>query len=174
MKKFDPDKELSKVQNKNQSNFNASKINNMYVPILVIACSLLTFVGITFSANIVDDDKGEYSVKVAIVGNEDATYEIIGADDLNKNSRKITIEVKAQDGTKTKYTISLKSKNNVVTTEEEKPQEFKLENKLLALDKEARRGNPEMEAIEKSKWTGEKMNNMTDKQFDRLQRDEGR
>ena len=51
---------------------------------------------------------------------------------------------------------------------------FKLENKLLALDKEARRGNPEMEAIEKSKWTGEKMNNMTDKQFDRLQRDEGR
>ena len=38
MKKFDPDKELSKVQNKNQSNFNASKINNMYVPILVIAC----------------------------------------------------------------------------------------------------------------------------------------
>ena len=75
MKKFDLDKELSKVQNKNQSNFNASKINNMYVPILVIACSLLTFVGITFSANIVDDDKGEYSVKVAIVGNEDATYE---------------------------------------------------------------------------------------------------
>ena len=51
---------------------------------------------------------------------------------------------------------------------------FRLENKLLALDKEARRENPEMEAIEKSKWTGEKMNNMTDKQFDRLQRDEGR
>ena len=51
---------------------------------------------------------------------------------------------------------------------------FKLENKLLALDKEAKSENPEMKAIEKSKWTAEKMNDMTDKELDRLQRDEGR
>ena len=81
---------------------------------------------------VIDDSINELNVK-ATPEDPDATYEIIGADDLNKNSRKITVEVKAPDGTKTKYTISLKSKNNVVTTEEEKPQEFKLENKHLVI-----------------------------------------
>ena len=71
MKKFDPDKELAKMQNKNQSIFNASKINNMYVPILVIACSILSFVGITFSANLVEDNKAEYNVEVTVMGDEE-------------------------------------------------------------------------------------------------------
>ncbi len=74
MKKFDPDKELAKMQNKNQSIFNASKINNMYVPILVIACSILSFVGITFSANLVEDNKAEYNVEVTVMGDEEYTY----------------------------------------------------------------------------------------------------
>ncbi len=75
MKRFDPDKELAKIQNRSQVGFNASKINNMYVPILVICCSLLAFVGITFSANLVEDDRENFNVKVSIVGNNDYVYE---------------------------------------------------------------------------------------------------
>lgn len=75
MRKFDPDKELARVQNKNQSVFNGSKINNMYVPILVIACSLLCFVGVTFSANLVEDNRSEYNVKISVVGTDGYIYD---------------------------------------------------------------------------------------------------
>ena len=69
---------------------------------------------------------------------------------------------------------SYRDLQSMKSLEELQKLKFKLENKLLALDKEAKSENPEMEAIAKCKWTAEKMNDMTDKELDRLQRDEGR
>lgn len=72
MRKFNPEKELQKVQN-NKKNVNSSKLSNMYVPLLIIACSCLAMVGITFSANLADSSKNEYVVRIDIInGNEDS------------------------------------------------------------------------------------------------------
>lgn len=74
MKKFDPEKELSKVQNNKHSYVNASKLSNMYIPILVIACGVLSIVGITFSANLVSDDRTSYKVRIDIIGGDEETF----------------------------------------------------------------------------------------------------
>lgn len=50
-----------------------------------------------------------------------------------------------------------------------------LESKLSRLSRESQRINPAREALEASKWTGQKPENMTDLDFDRWQRsDDGR
>lgn len=45
-----------------------------------------------------------------------------------------------------------------------------LENRLLELNKQSQRSNPNRESLEASKWTGQKPKNMSDLDFDRLQR----
>lgn len=73
MKKFNPDEEYEKVQNRKISN--SSKLNNVFVPVLVVACSCLALVGVTFSSKLVDDTKNEYTVRVEILGNgKEQTY----------------------------------------------------------------------------------------------------
>ena len=73
MKKFNPDEEYGKVQIRKISN--SSKLNNVFVPVLVVACSCLALVGVTFSSKLVDDTKNEYTVKVEILGNgKEQTY----------------------------------------------------------------------------------------------------
>ena len=50
-----------------------------------------------------------------------------------------------------------------------------LENRLSQLDKEGQRRNPRSEALEASKWTGQKPNGMSDHDFDFYQKgDDGR
>ena len=49
-----------------------------------------------------------------------------------------------------------------------------LENRLLELDKQIQKANSTRESLEAAKWTGRKPKNMSDYDFDRLQRDEGR
>ncbi len=73
MRKFDPDKELAKIQNNQKSNFNTSKLSNMFVPLLVIGCCLLSIVAITFSATLAND-KDLYKVRVDVIGQDDTTF----------------------------------------------------------------------------------------------------
>lgn len=74
MKKFNPDKELQKVQFKNASNENSTKLSNLCIPVLVIACSCLAMAGITFSANLVDDGKEIYTVRVEVINGNETSY----------------------------------------------------------------------------------------------------
>ncbi len=73
MKKFNPEKELQKVQF-SKKNVNNSKLSNMYVPLLVIACSCLAMVGITFSANLAEDGKEKYSIKIDVINGDQDSY----------------------------------------------------------------------------------------------------
>lgn len=47
-----------------------------------------------------------------------------------------------------------------------------LENRLLELDKQSKRIDPRKEALEASKWTGQKPQSMSRHDFDRFQRDD--
>lgn len=49
-----------------------------------------------------------------------------------------------------------------------------LDSRLSELTKQSQRRSPERESLEESKWTGQKPKNMTDHDFDRFQRDDGR
>lgn len=76
MERFNPEKELAKVQNRSQSSFNSSKLSNMFIPVFIIACSALSIVGLAFSANLAERPKGpSYNVKVNIVGKNNTSYE---------------------------------------------------------------------------------------------------
>lgn len=77
MKKFNPDEELNRVRNqKTQSN--SSKLNNMFVPVLVIACSCMALIGVTFSSKLAEDTKSRFTIKVEMLGNGDnKSYEKI-------------------------------------------------------------------------------------------------
>ena len=47
-----------------------------------------------------------------------------------------------------------------------------LSNRYERLAQQSKRRNPEMEALEAAKWTGQKPEHLTDAEFDRWQRDE--
>lgn len=74
MKKFNPEKELVKVQKDKKISSNSSKLSNMYVPLLVVACSCLAMVGVAFSSKLVDDSKRTFTITVDVLGAEDYTY----------------------------------------------------------------------------------------------------
>lgn len=75
MKKFDPNAELSKVQKKKNVSVNASKISNMYIPFLVVGCSCLAMIGITFSSKLSLDEEDVYNVKIDIINGEEEKIE---------------------------------------------------------------------------------------------------
>ncbi len=74
MKKFNPEAELSRVQKRNNVSFNSSKMSNMFIPFLVVGCSMLAMVGITFSTKLAVDDKDIYSVNVQILNGKIDEY----------------------------------------------------------------------------------------------------
>ncbi len=74
MKKFNPDEELNKMKEKNKLS-NISKLQNAYVPILVVACSCLAMIGVTFSAKLTVDDINYYTVKIDIINGNEKIYE---------------------------------------------------------------------------------------------------
>lgn len=49
-----------------------------------------------------------------------------------------------------------------------------LDSRLSELTRQSQRSNPQREALEESKWTGQKPRNMSDHDFDRFQRDDER
>lgn len=49
-----------------------------------------------------------------------------------------------------------------------------LDNRVESLTRQSQRRNPEREALEASKWTGQKPKNLTNYEFDRAQRDDPR
>lgn len=77
MKKFDPEKELSKIKNSHQTTNISSKLSNMYVPLLVIACGVLSMIGVAFSLKLTSSNINRYKVKVDIMGQANTTYEKI-------------------------------------------------------------------------------------------------
>ena len=60
------------------------------------------------------------------------------------------------------------------STEELKQIRSKLENRLVELTKQKQRRGVTGESLEEAKWTGQKPKGLTNYEFDRLQRDEGR
>lgn len=75
MKKFNATDELDKIKNKKQSN-NSSRLSNIFVPVLIVACSCLAFLGVTFSTKLANDSLNYFTIKVEILGNGyDYTYE---------------------------------------------------------------------------------------------------
>lgn len=73
MKKFDPSVELDRVRSKKNIS-NSSKLSSMYVPILVVACSCLALVGVTFSTKLVESTEEKYTIRVEIIGGDETTY----------------------------------------------------------------------------------------------------
>ena len=74
MKKFNPDLELSKMQNQKNVNYNSSKVNNVFVPLLVVGCSCLAMIGVTFSSKLANDEKESYTVNIGIINGEEDSY----------------------------------------------------------------------------------------------------
>lgn len=69
MKKFNPN-EYNDLQMSTKKN--GSTINNFFVPVLIVACSCLAMLGITFSSKLLENDTGLYKVRVDIInGNEE-------------------------------------------------------------------------------------------------------
>ncbi len=73
MKKFDPEKELNIVRNKNGS-YVASKINSAFIPLLVVGCSILALIGVTFSYKLLAEDIQSYTIKIDIIGGNETQY----------------------------------------------------------------------------------------------------
>ena len=63
MKKFNATDELNKIKNKKQSN-NSSRLSNIFVPVLIVACSCLAFLGVTFSTKLANDSLNYFTIKV--------------------------------------------------------------------------------------------------------------
>lgn len=54
---------------------NGSTINNLFVPVLIVACSCLAMLGITFSTKLVEEDTNFYKIRVDIINGEKEYYE---------------------------------------------------------------------------------------------------
>ncbi len=83
---------------------------------------------------IIPNDVNSLDIKVETEDSK-ATYEVIGATDLSKNNHKVVIEVTAENGEKSKYTISAKTEEMIAKTDKEevKKEKFKLEKKYLII-----------------------------------------
>lgn len=74
MKKFDPEKELSKIQNKDKVIFsNKSKFKGLFVPVLIFFCSCLVMIGASYSLKEPDYD-ASYTIKIDIINGQEDYY----------------------------------------------------------------------------------------------------
>lgn len=73
MKKFDADKELKKVKSIKKIS-NNSKMSNMFVPLLVVACCCLALVGVAFSTKLTNDSLKKYNIRIEIIGGKEESY----------------------------------------------------------------------------------------------------
>lgn len=70
MKKFNPN-EYNDLQMSTKKN--GSTINNFFVPVLIVACSCLAMLGVTFSSKLVGNDTAIYKLRVDVI-NGDVDY----------------------------------------------------------------------------------------------------
>jgi len=69
MKKFNPEKEINRV-----SLSRDSKISNAFIPLLVLGCSCLAMIGITFSYKLVETSKDKYNVDITIYNGAESEF----------------------------------------------------------------------------------------------------
>lgn len=126
---------VPKNKNENSSNKNntstALKSSNNYLKSLDINGYKIDF----------DKAKNNYEIEVselinslelkAVLEDDRASYKIIGADDLAKNSYKATIEVTAENGAKNRYTVSVKVKDEILSSNKKDKNNLKLDTKYL-------------------------------------------
>ncbi len=74
MKKFNPEKEIEKL-NKQNNPGNSSKLSNLFVPILVVACSCMAMTAVTFSAYLTEGEKETYHILINIINGDVDKYE---------------------------------------------------------------------------------------------------
>lgn len=72
MQKFNPN-EYKDFQMSTKKN--GSTINNFFVPVLIVACSCLAMLGITFSTKLVGEDTDVYKVRVDIINGSEEFFE---------------------------------------------------------------------------------------------------
>lgn len=72
MQKFNPN-EYKDLQMSTKKN--GSTINNFFVPVLIVACSCLAMLGITFSSKLVGNDTDVYKIRVDIINGEEEFFE---------------------------------------------------------------------------------------------------
>jgi hypothetical protein len=72
MQKFNPN-EYKDLQMSTKKN--GSTINNFFVPVLIVACSCLAMLGITFSTKLVGENTEVYKVRVDIINGEKEFFE---------------------------------------------------------------------------------------------------
>ena len=54
---------------------NGSTVNNFFVPVLIVACSCLAMLGITFSTKLVEEDTDVYKIRVDVINGVEDFYE---------------------------------------------------------------------------------------------------
>ena len=72
MKKFNPN-DYNDLQMCNKKN--GSTINNFFVPVLIVACSCLAMIGITFSSKLVENDTALYKIRIDIINGDEELLE---------------------------------------------------------------------------------------------------
>ncbi len=71
MKKFNP----NEYDNFQTNRKNGSTVNNFFVPVLIVACSCLAMLGVTFSSKLVGNDTGIYNVRIDVINGDVERYE---------------------------------------------------------------------------------------------------
>ena len=72
MQKFNPN-EYKDLQMSTKKN--GSTVNNFFVPVLIVACSCLAMLGITFSTKLAGNDTSIYNVRVDIINGDEEFFE---------------------------------------------------------------------------------------------------
>ena len=73
MKKFNTKIELNNINNKSLTKSN-SKITNVFMPLMIFTFCSLALLGITFSANIFNDEEDKVLVKITIINGKESLY----------------------------------------------------------------------------------------------------
>ncbi len=74
MKKFNPENEIKKI-NDNANKNNASKLSNLFVPILVVSCSCMAMTAVAFSAYLEEDTVESYNVHIDVINGDIEDYD---------------------------------------------------------------------------------------------------
>ncbi len=74
MKRFNPEKEINMMFDSSKSLFSNSKFDNYIILLLVIGCSILAMVGVTFSYKLVTEDIPMYKINVEIINGKEERY----------------------------------------------------------------------------------------------------
>lgn len=72
MERFNPNEYKDLGMNNKR---NGSTINNFFVPVLIVACSCLAMLGVTFSTKLIENDTNHYKITLDIINGKEEHYE---------------------------------------------------------------------------------------------------